>query len=480
MKFNPEQKRHHYWFEEISRIPRASYNEKGISDFVCEFAKEHGLEYYRDEVWNVFVFKPASKGAENASPLILQAHMDMVPAKKPGSDHDFAKDPIELVEEDGWLKAKDTTLGGDDGIGVAWMLSILEDETMVHPALECIFSVQEEVGLGGALAMKPEDIRADRLISLDSMDHDVADLCCSGGCYIDCKATLNMIDADAPAYRLHVGGLAGGHSGVEIHLEKGNANVCAVRILEEAMEKNIHINMVSFTCGSRSNAIPPECDVVFVSDSDEETLRSVIAASSERIRRELDSSDPGFFTSVEKEEGVTECADEISSRKLLNFLYMCPNGFMHQSMAIEGLTVTSLNLGAIHTEGNAVCMQWLVRSMFDSAVYDLARRIRIAAACNDVEYSAGDFFPGWEYAKISPLRDKFAKALENHGGTLKEVASHGGLEVGIFASLHPGIDITTVGAVCRDYHTYDEKLDIDSFDYGFEILKDMMEQCTHD
>lgn len=474
------QKRHHYWFQQISNIPRASYNEKAISDFICQFATTHNLQYKQDEVWNVFVFKPASKGKESASPLILQAHMDMVPAIRPGAKHDFQKDPIQLVEKDGWLYAKDTTLGADDGIGVAMMLTILEDDSIPHPPLECIFSVQEEVGLGGAMHMKPEDIQADRMISLDSMNHDVADLCCAGGCYGNATAQLLMEENEEPTYTLHISGLQGGHSGADIHKERGNANLVLTRILVEAMEENVDIHIVNMTCTSRSNAIPPEADITFTSATKKNELMDTIQRSFDAIQNELSSSDAHIAYTCKEIQKAPKAADKRSTQNFLYFLYTCPTGFQHASMSIPGLTVTSLNLGTISTNNDTISMQWLIRSMFASAVKDLSHKIEILAKTYAISYEASTFFPGWEYAEISPIRDKFEKALKNHGDTLKKVAEHGGLEVGVFSSLHPGLDITTVGAVCQNFHTYEERLNISSFDFGFEILKDILKQCCED
>lgn len=474
------QKRHHYWFQQISQIPRASYNEKGISDFICAFAKEHNFKYKQDEVWNVCVWKQASKGYENASALILQAHMDMVPAVRPGSKHDFTKDPIELIEKDGWLYAKDTTLGADDGIGVAWMLAILEDDSIQHPPLECIFTVQEEVGLGGAMHLQKEDIQADRLISLDSMNHDVADLCCAGGCYGQAQAKLHMLENHAPTYVVHIAGLQGGHSGTDIHKERGNANIVIIRMMEEALHQGIDIHIVNMHCSSRSNAIPPEAEMTFASDSDAKRIVTVLQKSFAEIQNELSSSDPNITYTCQQCPQAPRAANTQTSEDFIHFLSICPNGFQHVSMSIPGLTVTSLNLGTIETKDDTITMQWLIRSMFASAVQDISRKIAICAKAYHIEYQAHTFFPGWEYAKVSPIRDKFAKALEKHGNTLKTEAAHGGLEVGVFASLHPGLDITTVGAVCENYHTFDERLQISSFDYGFEILKDIIAQCCED
>ena len=194
----------------------------------------------------------------------------------------------------------------------------------------------------------------------------------------------------------------------------------------------------------------------------------------------MKSSDPNYGYTLNVIDTVKECADNKSTEELLNFMYICPNGFQHKSMAIDGLTVTSLNLGSISTKDNTISIQYFIRSMFESAVKDLSNKIKVCANVFGLEYQTSDFFPGWEYEEISPIRDKFAKALENHGKKLKKVAEHGGLEVVVFSALHPGLDITTVGAVCENYHTFDERLYIESFNLGLEILKDILGQCTKD
>lgn len=464
-----------YWFSKISKIPRSSYHEKEISDFIVQFAKEHSLKYTQDDVWNICIYKQASKGYEEAKPIILQGHMDMVPSKELDSNHDFIKDPIEIYEEDGYLKAKGTTLGADDGIAVAWMLSILEDETLIHPPLECIFTVQEEVGLGGALRLKASDIQADRLISLDSMEEGEADLCCAGGCYVECTKELHIIPNTDNTYKLEINGLKGGHSGTDIHLERGNAIHILVRILQEI---NYDVNLVNFTCDNAANVIPSNASITFTSNTNTEIIHNAIQESFEHIKEELLSSDKDISYTFTQIDTVSSSADNASTNDLLDFIQMTPNGFYHRSMSIEGLTVTSLNLGTIKTNDNKITMTWLLRSMFDSAVKDLCKKIEIAAKRCDVEFNASSFFPGWQYSEVSPIREKFAKALEHQGRKLKVKAEHGGLEVGIFASLHQGLDITTVGANCTGYHSPQEKLDIQSFHNGLKTLKDILEQCA--
>lgn len=471
-----------YWFRKISEIPRPSYHEKAISDYIVKFAEEHGLKAEQDEVWNVIVEKPASAGYEHAPALILQGHMDMVPQKRPGSDHDFLKDPIHLKEENGLLKAEDTTLGADDGLGVAWMLAVLEDDSLIHPRLECLFTVQEEVGLGGAMHLKPEAIRADRLLSLDCCSEGITDLCCAGGQYAYMDAKLNRTTNDNPVYEMQIGGLKGGHSGADIHRERGNAVCIAARIAEEMIRNGIDVRAVSLNCDEKANAIPRTCSFRFASASEETEVRKSIQASAEKISEELHSSDPDFACTVITADPEERAADEASTKNLLDFIWMAPQGFQHRSMdpKLNGLTVTSLNAGTAETSEDQITVTLLIRSMFDSAAADLLSILKTLADRCGVGFRYTEFFPGWQYAEHSELRDIYAEVMKEQGRELKTEAEHGGLEVGIFAALHPGLDICTLGADCRYYHTYDEELDLASFERGYESLRGVITKCAEE
>ncbi|WP_205946273.1 beta-Ala-His dipeptidase [Stecheria intestinalis] len=469
-----------YWLRKISEIPRPSYHEKAISDFIVKFAEEHGLKAEQDEVWNVIVEKPASAGYEQAPALILQGHMDMVPQKRPGSDHDFRKDPIRLKEENGLLKAEDTTLGADDGLGVAWMLAVLEDDTLIHPRLECLFTVQEEVGLGGAMHLKPEAIRADRLLSLDCCSKGITDLCCAGGQYAYMDAKLNWIANESAVYEMQIGGLKGGHSGADIHRERGNAVCIAARIAEEMIRNGIEVRAISLNCDEKANAIPRTCSFRFASSSKEPEIRASIQTSAEKISEELHSSDPGFSCIVSASKPEEKAADEVSTKNLLDFIWLAPQGFQHRSMdpKLNGLTVTSLNAGTAETFEDRITVTWLIRSMFDSASADLLGILKTLASRCKVGFRYTEFFPGWQYAEHSELREIYAEVMKKQGRELKAEAEHGGLEVGIFAALHPGLDICTLGADCRYYHTYDEELDLASFRRGYQTLRGIIAECV--
>ena len=467
-----------YWFQQISEIPRPSQHENQISDFIARFAQEHHLTYEQDEVYNVIIEKPASKGHEDKAPLILQAHMDMVPDRKPGYIHDWSKDPILLKEEDGFLKAEGTTLGADDGLGVAWMLAILEDETLIHPPLECIFTVMEEIGLVGARALKADAIRADRLICLDSMNQNACDLCSAGGCYAKAEKQLIMEKNTDPTYCLEISGLSGGHSGTDIHKEKGNAIKIIVRILQEMVLKDIDVKVVSLDGGSKENAIMWNAMARFASCEKEESIRSFIEKAVSAVRIELQESDPGLTFRLNPVDQSAQSADTKSTKELLDFLYLVPDGFQHRSMAIEGLTVTSTNLGVISTKDNVVTMLFLMRSTMDSAVEHLCNMMNSLAQMTDTVFIRDEFFRGWNYDSNSKLRRQFAEVLAEEGIELKMNAEHGGLEVGIFAGLHPGLDIITLGANCTGYHTFEEKLDLKSFAYSYQILRKLITKCA--
>jgi dipeptidase D len=466
------------WFRRISDIPRGSRNEKAVSDMVVQFAKDHGFACHQDDVWNVTVDKPASPGYEDAAPLILQAHMDMVNARANDSSHDFEKDPLDLyVDEDGNLRARGTTLGADDGVGVAYMLAILEDDSLAHPALECIFTTMEEIGLVGAQQMKPSDVHGDRLICLDGGGETKTGLSSAGGADVNLDLDLVLEKNQDAAYELKVGGLSGGHSGGEIHKEKGNADVLAVRILQEARERGVDVRVVSISGGSKDNAIPTDASIVFTSSADEALIQKSLVLSVDAIHKELEFSDPGFKANIGPVEGVREHADEKTSHALLDYIYLMPNGFQHRSMAIEGLTLTSLNLGIAKTTGNHVHLQTLTRSALDTGVDDLLGKLKKLAEILGVNYSVSGRYPGWNFKKESPMRDKFAAVLAKRNEKLEVEAAHGGNECGVWSGLRPGIDIITFGPITSGCHTVQEKLDLSSFDRSYAILCEIMALC---
>ncbi len=467
-----------FFFGECCRIPHGSRNEKQLSDYVVEFAKEHGLECKQDEMYNVMVYKKASPGYEDAPAIAIQAHLDMVCEKNKDSDHDFEKDPLKLYVEDGILRAEGTTLGADDCTGVAYMLSILEDDTLEHPALECIFTVQEEIGLFGAIGLKKEDITPRRLISLDGGGETVTMLSSAGGCECFITKDITWVDNSDPTYQVSIRGLAGGHSGGEIHKEKGNANQLAIRAVKEAAIRGVDVSIVYYEGGLKDNAIPREADVIFSSPTPIEEIEASIAQSVKDIKTELEFSDAGFELIFEQVDTATKKADKATSDAIMNYVFLMPNGFQHRSMAIEGLTLTSLNLGIVRTTDTKLEITVSCRSALESGITNLVNILTSLANVLGFELSSGAYYPGWNYKEVSPMRDYYAEVVkELYGQELKMVAGHGGTECGVFAKMYEDMDIISMGPIAAHVHTPDEELNLESFDRTYKLLTETIKRA---
>lgn len=470
-------KRYCYYFNEISKIPRGSGNEKAVSDYVVGFAEKHGLAYKQDHVWNVIIEKDASEGYEDAEPLIMQAHLDMVNEKNKTSTHNFDTDPLDLYVEDGWLKARGTTLGCDDGYGVSYMLAILEDDTLPHPPLVCIFTTMEEIGLLGAREIKAEDVHGKRLINLDSGGETITNVSSAGGATGLVTKTFEYEANDLPCYSLAVRGLLGGHSGGLIHTEKGNANIIGFRILKELRLAGIDLNLVSFTGGLKYNAIPREADAVFASGADPDCILSTISRISGEIKAELEFSDGGFYTECTPCEASDKRLPKDVSDNIIDFFFLVPDGFQHRSMAIEGLTVASLNMGVVRLENGQLSGQSLIRCALGSHTDLLLNRMITLGRLLNINVEAADRYPGWSYAEVSPLRDIYRDVLAGHGIELETRATHGGLEASVFKGLVPDMDIITFGPVAKGAHTPDETLNLESFDRAYGYLCEIIKAC---
>lgn len=464
-------KRHCYYFNETTKIPHGSFNEKALSDYIVEFAKNNGLRYVQDESYNVVVYKDASQGYEDKEPLILQAHIDMVCEKNKDSSHNFETDPLDLYVEDGLLKARGTTLGADDCAGAAYMLAILEDKTLAHPALECIFTTMEEVGLIGATRLDKNVFTAKRMISLDGGGETATMLTSAGGCRCDIIRNIEWVENTEPTYSLAIRGLAGGHSGGEIHKEKGNANQLAIRVLKEAMIAGNDATLVDYNGGLKENAIPRESDIIFTSTSSLEDLTKAILSSETAIKEELEFSDSGFAVEFTKVDTASKKMSKESSDDIIDYVYLMPNGFRHKSMAIEGLTITSLNIGVVETKEDHIVLHVSLRSAIDSGMDNLIGILSTLARRLGFKVETGARYPGWNYSTVSPMRDTFAKVVKDiYDQELVLIAAHGGCECGVFKGFEPEMDIISVGPKCAFIHTPDEQLDLASFDRTYTLL----------
>lgn len=470
-------KKHCYFFNEICKIPHGSHNEKGISDYLVSFAKERNLKCVQDKVYNVVIYKDASKGYENSAPIILQGHMDMVCEVNRGTEFDFEKDSLSLRVEDDWLMATDTTLGADDGVAVAYMLAVLDDETIAHPALECCFTVSEETGLQGALNFDKNNITAKRMVCLDSSGEIVTTVSCAGGTRAITSLKGTLIDNDKNTYSLFVSGLKGGHSAKFINSGRTNSIITANRIVKEATKKGIDISLVSIEGGLKENAIPRECECIFASTSDFEEIKKAFKESFDNIAYEYAVGEPDMKYELKEVAKADKVFDETSTAKVLNLIYLIPNGFKERSLEIEGLTLTSLNLGVIRTINDTVRLTDCIRSAIDSSKMNLVNEIKALAECLGAEVELQAPYPGWNYLKDCPLRDVLGKAIkDNTGKDMLIEATHGGNECGVFSSF--GVkEIVAYGPIMEDIHTPKEKLSLKSFDTCYKVLVQVLKDA---
>lgn len=463
-----------YYFREISKIPRGSYNEKAICDYVENFAKERNIKYVRDKMHNIVLFKEATKGYEDHETVMLEGHMDMVCEKNNDSDHDFSKDSIELIEEDGFLHANKTTLGADDGVGVCYMLALLDDESLKHPALECVFTVCEEVGLIGAQALDKKDFTSKRLINLDNSSALSTYVSCSGGLRFRLKKKLKMEKCNSSVYRLEIRGLYGGHSGGNIHLERGNSNKICSRVLYH-LNKEAGINLINIDGGSKENAIPREATAIFASSGNIENIKNIVAEQKEKIKKELMYSDAGLTIELYEDKAEEMCVKDVSD-SIITMFYMVPNGFKHRSMVIDGLTVASQNMGVIKTIDNEVICTFSLRGAIES--YNDEGMEILINFCNifGFEWESGSRYPAWEYSENSTMREILKTVYKDfYDRDIQIKATHGGLECGVFKKIIPDIDIVTLGVESYDVHTPNERMNLESFDNTYKLLVKYLE-----
>ena len=447
------------FFEEISAIPRGSGNEKGIADYLVKFAEKRGLPVYRDAVHNVFIRKPASKGSEEKPALLLQGHTDIVCEKNEDVIHDFLKDPIQLTIDGDWLHARGTTLGADNGIAVAYMLAALDDHELVHPALECLFTVQEEIGLCGAKAFDASIITAKNMINLDCGPEGVSTVSCAGGMCIEMEKTFPLIPFSGAALKISVHGLMGGHSGGEIHRYRGNSNKIMARILYKLGKG---VSLISFNGGSKHNAIPREC-VAVVAVPCAEAARKGVEQTAVAIMGELGEDDKNFRVTVEEITKPSMMGAQEQSWQAISLMFVAPNGVLAMSHEMEGLVDASVNMGVVATIGSTLHITFAPRASRESLNDDTEEKLRLLADMFGFTMETSSRYFSWPYSKESPLRDMVVAVYhEMTGETMELQATHGGLECGILLSKVPGLDIVAIGPTAKGAHSPEERLNLPS------------------
>lgn len=459
------------YFEELCNIPHASYKEEKISDYCVCFAKEHGLKVIQDELKNVIIFKSATKGYEEVPTLILQGHLDMVCEKTADSTIDFERDGLKLVVEGDFVYAQGTTLGGDDGIAVAYILALLASETLEHPAIEAVFTVSEEVGMEGAAGIDISFLKGRKLLNIDSEEEGTLLTSCAGGARVVCSLDAAYEKANGSLYEITLEGLTGGHSGVEIHKGRANANVLLGRLLF-SLEKEVPYRLVSIEGGLKDNAIPRESRaVIVVTEADEKALEAAVSLYGSIFANEYGMKDPHLQLRAEKKGRAQRALTEQVKQNILILQSQMPNGVQSMSAHVPGLVETSLNLGIVKTEEEGISFLYAVRSSVETSKEYLIDRMRFFTGFLGGRVEVSGNYPGWEYNPHSSLREDCVRVYEEmYGEKPKIEAIHAGLECGLLSDKLEGLDCISFGPDIFDIHTTQEKLSLSSVQRVWEYI----------
>lgn len=468
------------YFEEICAIPHGSGNEAAIAQYICDQAESFGLWYKKDAYNNVLVKKPASAGSEDKPALLLQGHIDMVCEKNADTDFDFLKDGIRLVVNGDILTADGTTLGADDGSGVAYMLTFMamDNESFPHPPLEFCFTSGEELGFVGALHMDLSDVASKQMIGLDAGPEGVTYTTSAGAQGVDMYLETPVSDVCGCAVKINISGLLGGHSALNINDEKGNANKLLGRLLHN-MDKAAPLRIASIKGGAMKNAIPREATAVVVFDpACKDAVMAQIDLIAAQVAVEYAVSDPDILITAEQTTANT-AIDRDASKAIINALYCIPNGVRVMSREIPGLPVTSTNMGVVSQTENGVNINTFLRSSSRSINDDYVDHMTTVASMCGFTCTVGDWLPAWPYKADDKLRSLAADLYkEQTGQDMKMLAVHGGLELGIFSEAIPGLEIVTIGCNAGDCHTVTEWMSLSSFANTFEFLKDIIAKLS--
>ena len=454
-----------YFFEEMCAIPHGSGNTKAISDYCVKFAKEQGLWYNQDNLNNIIIKKSASKGYEDHPAVIIQGHLDMVCEKEPCLDFDFEKDGLKLKLEGDILSASGTTLGGDDGIAIAFALAVLEDKTLFHPKIEALFTVDEETGMFGAEGFDQTLLEGKSLINIDSGDEGVFTVGCAGGARADISLKFEKSKITSPVYEVKIGGLRGGHSGVEIDKGRLNANKHMGELLSKIPGD---FNLISLSGGEKDNVIPSSCKALVA------TSANLTEIAESFKTKAVISTDPDLWVEVTPTTATAGYSYE-TSKKAIELITSLPNGIIAMSEEIEGLVQTSLNLGVMEVNNDVLNLSFAVRSSVNAEKLELLERLHNIANEFGAKYNSHSHYPAWEYKKDSPLREKMIKAFKKCYGKEPVIeAIHAGLECGLFCDKIPGLDAVSFGPNLFEIHTCREHLSVSSVERSYDLLVEVL------
>jgi dipeptidase D len=457
-------------FYKLTQVPRPSEAEHKAVDFVYNFGKSLGLETIKDDVGNVIIRKPATQGKENVLGVILQTHLDMVPQKNNEKEHNFEKDPITAYIDGDWVTADGTTLGADNGIGVAATMAVLESKVLKHGPVEALFTINEEKGMVGAQNLKPGLLKGKILINLDSEDEGELFVGCAGG--IDATFTFKYAEQQAPegeTYKISVTKMKGGHSGIDIPLGRGNANKVLFRVLK-SVANDVHLSHVEG--GDARNAIPRDSFATVVVPSDRVAAFSSAVSNIEKIvKAELQATEPDLQIVLEKTEPATTIIEKDIHLRLINAIYGCPNAVIRMSDAVPGLVETSTNLAIVKSGNGEIKISCLIRSSVDSAKEDLASMEESVFSLAGAESVFSGSYPGWKPNPDSLILSKMKKIYSDMYGNEPAVkAIHAGLECGLLGGIYPEWDMISCGPTIRYPHSPDEKVNIASVEKWWKFL----------
>lgn len=467
-----------YYFEEICSIPHGSGNLDGISSYLAQFAKDRGLFHIRDASNNVIIIKEASAGYESVPPIILQGHMDMVAVKQKDCAADLEKDPLRLRVDGDYISAEGTSLGGDDGIAVAYILAILDARDIAHPRIEAVLTTDEETGMEGATAIDLSMLSAKRMLNIDSEEEGILLTSCAGGMRVDCHIPTARESGQGGIFlKISAGGLSGGHSGTEIDKEHANA-IKLLGITLQQLRKKIPFRLAGICGGEKDNAIPREASaVVCIAKDQKEKFLAELERIAAEEKNEKKSKEKNLYLKAEATEwNTTSVMNDDSTERVLAFLVLLPNGVMAMSADIKGLVETSLNVGVLKTEEREIVASSAVRSAIETAKHKVSLQLETLTKTLGGYTEAHGEYPGWQFDPDSKLRADMVRIYrEMFGEEVQVEALHAGLECGIMISKLPGLDCVSFGPNILDIHTTEERLSISSaarmWEYLLEILK---------
>lgn len=475
--YNLESSKVFSFFEEISKIPRASFQEKAISEYLINFAKERNLDVTSDETYNVIIKKPATKGYEKSPVVAIQGHTDMVCEKNKDVEHDFSKDPIKIIYDGDMIRADKTTLGADNGVAVAMALTLLDSDDIPHPPIEAIFTSCEESGMIGVDALDTSNLKSDIFLNIDSEQEGVFTVGCAGGIKCDIDIPISFEPNYNSSYCLGIYGLMGGHSGIDVNKGRANSNKLLARLLN-TLSKTLDFSLNKIDGGAKDNAIPREAEaIISIKDESLEYLKQNLEEIEKTYKAEYQNTDPNLSIKLQKVKNQEKCFTKEDFNKIISGIMLFPNGPKTMSTDIEGLTESSINLGVIKTTDKNVCMVCSIRSATQSKKEFIMDQVELLVKnmYGIVEFR-GDY-PAWEYKKDSIIRDKCIevyKKMYNEEPQLEII--HAGLECGIFSKKMPNLDLISFGPNLYDIHTPDERASISSIDRTWKFLLQVLKE----